>query len=91
MTEEQKELLTHLLSGKYAMLRMSNEGQSVYCLYEGNQVPVKYYTRAVGDFFAEYFKKDKKNRITINFNLIRKKGGKRSVKKNYKEVKNCRK
>lgn len=87
MTDEQKEFMSHLLKGRYVMLRMNNEGQSVYCVYEGNQVPVKYYTRVVGDYFVGYFKRDKKNRITLNLNEIRKKGGRRLIKRAYKEIK----
>lgn len=86
MTDDQKEFISHLLQGKYVMFRMSNEGKSVYMVYEGKQVPVKYYSRETGDYFKDYLKKDKKNRLTLNLNQIRQVDGRNPLKKAYREI-----
>lgn len=85
MNLKQRELYRLMLQpGKYIMMRMSNEGESVFMVYEGNQVPVKYFAKKDGAFLEAYLKMDKKKRRTLKLGVIRKLDGRNMLKKMYK-------
>jgi hypothetical protein len=83
---DHREYLKLMLTGCYAMPRMANEGDAVYCVYTGNQVPVKYFSKCLAEKYKELYKKDDKNRITINLTKVRQLDGRSFVKKFYRAL-----
>jgi hypothetical protein len=88
MTEEQKKLVFELLRGDcYLRPKKKPDGTDAFMIYQGNQVPVKYYSQKTVNKFKRLFKKDKIGRLTFNLKLVRKLHGKNHVKKTYKLLK----
>lgn len=89
ITADKKELLQLLLQpGHYLRYRMGNGGSSVAMVYQGKQVPVKYFSRNVLGLIEGLLRTDKKGRLIISRRLIRSMDGRSTVKKVYKSVKN---
>jgi hypothetical protein len=88
MTKKKSELVELyklLLKGNYMRTRMNNDRNSVYVVYTGNQLPIRYFKRAIGDKLKDYLKTDSKGRMTLNLSSIRQLDGRSFMKKTYKK------
>jgi len=91
MTREQKQLATMLIIGGYYLIdRVNIKRKEGYMLYHGIQEPVKWYPESRIEYFMKYLKMDKRERYTLNLNLVRRMHGKCTLKKLYKNRKHLK-
>lgn len=86
MTNKQKTLIKYLLMKDHYLMRLrSHTGVVKYKLFQGNQIPVRWFEGKTVSGLTGIFKEDKKGRLTLNLSLVRQKHGNAFIKRQYKQ------
>ncbi|MEO8412413.1 MAG: hypothetical protein ABI472_02090 [Ginsengibacter sp.] len=81
MTKKQKDLIWLLMQENHYMVKTINtRGKEVYKIFQGRQIPVRYFTELHVKGIRDLLKSDNKKRMTLNLNEVRKLHGKNYVK-----------
>lgn len=87
MTDNQKVIIETLLNRDHYLLETNNyNGVSMYKLYKGNQIPVRYVHAKTVSSLRRLFKRSKTGRLTLNLNLVRQEHGNSFIKQHYKKA-----
>lgn len=92
MRTDKTSIVKKLLNGMYLLKRKNHKGVPGYKLYSGNMIPELFFSdRTMRSLEAAspyaLFKKDSKERLTLNLSNVRRLHGNHWIKKAYRAVK----
>jgi hypothetical protein len=86
MTDKRKDLAWLLLQPHHYLVKTTNTtGRIVYKVYDRKKNPVQYFSVTDYKYFFWLFKKDHKNRMTLNLSRVRQLNGNNYLKVLYKK------